>query len=220
MTILGIETSNLYLGLALDRDGEIVFDLFEKIPMRHAEVIFSRLEEMISRASLRFDKLDRIGVSIGPGMFTGLRVGLAIAKGISYAWQIPVVPVNTLDALALPYSNLGYPVVPITDARRGMVYSAVYNGDKRISEYLLLSPDQLGDIIPPGAIVIGDGVIRCRDLVRNLTVRIPESVPIAPRATTVVILARTSKPVSITELEPFYLKKSDAEIDHHKKDET
>ncbi len=217
--ILGVDTSNIFLSFAIERDGALIFTYSEKVPMRHSEVMFLRLRELMHQLDIEFSSLDRIGVSIGPGMFTGLRVGLALAKGIAYSHSIPVVPVNTLDALAHPYLSLYRTVIPITDARRGLLYAAVYQDGGRDSDYLLVTPEGLKDLIPEGALLLGDGLIRYPELVKEGVV-IPDPNPIHPEAKTICHLARIGEPVSIDTLEPFYLKKSDAEIDHPEGDET
>jgi len=220
LLILAIETSNVYLSIAVEKDGEVLLDYSEKVPMRHSEIILPIITELFTHLKIQVPDLDRIGVSIGPGMFTALRIGLALTKGLAFPYKIPVVPVNTLDGLALPYLGLADYVMPITDARRGLLYTAQYSNDGIQTEYLLIKPEDFHTLIKGPTIIIGDGVNRYQKIIESLKPEaiIPEPNPSFPDARIIAQLARRGEPVPIDRLEPFYLKKSDAEIDNPEKD--
>src|SRR5262249_61707758 len=118
------------------------------------------------------EKMDALAVSIGPGSFTGLRVGIATVKGLALTLGLPVAPVPTLDALAsnLPFADSV--VCPLLDARKGEVYCSLYRWREdrmeRLSEYLALPPQAAAERLTPPVIVIGDGVPACRPFLARL----------------------------------------------------
>lgn len=135
MIILGIETATPHGGLALLDDTKPIAVWSHWRGRGHSQHLTTTLQRMLEASNLTTASLGAIGVSIGPGSFTGIRVGLAVAKGMAYALGIPVVGVNTLDALAhragggLAFAGLAASawMVPVLDARRGAVYAAAYN---------------------------------------------------------------------------------------------
>jgi tRNA threonylcarbamoyladenosine biosynthesis protein TsaB len=127
LNVLGIETATLVCGAAVVRDRAVVADLWLEEKNIHAERLVSLVKEVLNRAGRAQGDLDGIAVSIGPGSFTGLRIGLSVAKGLAYALEKPLVAVPTLTALAgrivreadPPYA--GY-LFPVLDARRDEIY--------------------------------------------------------------------------------------------------
>jgi len=126
MLILTIETSTPTERVAVVRDLSILCELTDTVSRGHTEKLLGAVEAVLERSSVRLGDLDAVGVSIGPGRFSGLRVGLATAKGLAASSGLPVVPVGTLAALAesaRPHAGL---VCPMLDARRGEVYAALF----------------------------------------------------------------------------------------------
>ena len=162
-----------------------------------------------------------IAISIGPGMFTSLRVGLSLAKGIALAKNIPVVAVNTLDSIGIPPSYQTSPVIAVINAYRGEVYAASYEKGKLTSDYLLVTPEEVLKNLKERTILIGPGVEVISGLAanyRNAEVRDDDCY--LPNASKVVSLAlprvRQQDFDDIEFLEPFYIKKTDAERDYAK----
>lgn len=124
--IFGIETSTVQGSLSLIEKGEVIQEIKMTGSLRHAETIFGVAETMLRKYERGKHKLRGIGVSIGPGMFTALRVGLALAKGLGLTRDLPVVGVNTLDALAQSVSTSCPFLMPLISAGRGEVYMALY----------------------------------------------------------------------------------------------
>ena len=166
MRVLALETSTLAGSVALCEDGRVVGLSLLDVALTHSERLMAMIHRLIDDCRWTVDRVEGLAVSIGPGSFTGLRVGAATAKGLALALGVPIAPVPTLDVLAsnLPFADA--PVCPILDARKNEVYLAHYRWDgagmARQSEYMALSPDVAADRVPPGAIVLGDVVAACR----------------------------------------------------------
>ncbi len=127
MIVLAIDTCLPACSVALARDGEILGWLSEPTARRHQERLAPMTRDLIATAGLDFAALDRIGVTVGPGSFTGLRVGLAFAKGLAFALGRPCVGVGTLEALAASVEGDGRKAAVI-DAGRGRVYMQLFDG--------------------------------------------------------------------------------------------
>ena len=166
MRILGIETATLTGGAAL-LDGErVVGEVTLSVALQHSERLLAMVDRLLGDCGWTLAALDGIAVSIGPGSFTGLRVGLATAKGLAFASGLPIVPVPTLDALAasLPFADA--PVCPLLAARKGEVYVSLYRWAdarmERLWDYLALPPAEAARRLTAPVIVLGDGVEACR----------------------------------------------------------
>jgi tRNA threonylcarbamoyladenosine biosynthesis protein TsaB len=163
-----------------------------------------------------------LAVSVGPGSFTGLRVGIATAKGLGFALAIPVSPVPTLDAMAalLPFADA--PVAPLLDARKGEVYCSLYDWQDgemtRRWEYLALSPEAAVERLPATVIVLGDGVGPCEPFLaaRGGGVRRAPSTHAVPWAAAVGRLGHprlaAGEGIDAAALAPLYLRPSQAEV--------
>ena len=99
MNILGIETSTRAAGVAVVSDGKILAEVIQESKSPHSETLQVQIEEVLKNSGVA-EKIDAVAVSIGPGSFTGLRIGLAAAKVLAYAWQIKIIGVPTLQAMA------------------------------------------------------------------------------------------------------------------------
>lgn len=125
--VLGIDTSGKNLGLAICHDGQLLYSSLSKPGLRHGEILQNVLENFLSGNGISFRDLTGISVTIGPGSFTGLRIGLTAAKGYSYSLQIPLAGVSALLAGAYAYSKFGRRVVVVIDARRNEYYWAIFD---------------------------------------------------------------------------------------------
>jgi tRNA threonylcarbamoyladenosine biosynthesis protein TsaB len=138
MIVLALDTCLPACSVALMRDGEILGALSEPTLRGHQERLAPMTRDLMAEAGLEFGALDRIGVTVGPGSFTGLRVGLAFAKGLAFALGRPCVGVGTLEALAAGLEG-GGPKAAVIDAGRGRVYLQLFDGAASLS-----GPDILG----------------------------------------------------------------------------
>jgi len=177
---------------------------------RHAAMLLRLIEEALGAAGARLSDLDRLAVSIGPGSFTGLRVGLSIAKGLAVAAKIPVVGVPTLAAYARAVGPRHGMVVPVLDARKGEVYAAAYRWQdgELVSVFgpQAFTPDDLARRLDEPATLVGDGV----DAYAELWARIPAVVAslrladCPPSGAVIARMGAETPPRPIAELEPQY----------------
>lgn len=224
MLILGIETATARVGCAVGGH-EGVLALFEVTRgRRHAEVLVPSIEAALARAEVAIDEIGCVAVDIGPGLFTGMRVGIATAKSLAHALRVPTIGIPSLDLLAFPLRHSRRTVVAVVDARRGEVYSARYRavpgGVQRLTEPTVGSAADLAadlEALGEEVLFVGDGALRYRDVllaVRRAEVADPWLAH--PSAAPLVQLAHAralrEEWVNHWELEPLYLRRPDAEI--------
>ncbi len=233
MRLLAIETTGALGSFAVvdgsgTRAPDVVFELQREITRRHVESSVNLVAEVLRGASLTLADLDGIAVSLGPGSFTGLRVGLGIAKGLCVGAELPLAGVPTLDCLARPLAGSGGLIVPARDARRGEVYCALYRSDgesvEPVTGYMSLVPEDLAARIEAargaaGGVVtlVGDGLRTYADVLE----KIPGGVRLAPeelwavKASVVgaigLELMAAGRTLDIAAAEPLYVRPSEAE---------
>jgi len=126
MLVLGIETATPTLALALWQDGVVLAEEKFRLKNRHAEVIAGSIEHMLKTSRVEFEHLTGVAVSLGPGSFTGLRIGMASAKGIAFAHGLPLAGIPTPDAIAAGIAPLSERLAIVLPSRKGEVYAAPY----------------------------------------------------------------------------------------------
>jgi tRNA threonylcarbamoyladenosine biosynthesis protein TsaB len=193
MLILAFDTATDVATSALVSDGEVLGERTSR-----AVTVLEDIDALLRQAGAHTRELEGLAVGIGPGSFTGVRIGLATARGLALALGVPVAGVSTLDALAA-----GAPgAVPVVDARRGEVF--VLQGEPRV-----LLPDQLK--LPSGTVCVGSGAIRYRSVLEAAGAEIPpdQDERHVPRARFHAQLARDFGPAE--QVEPLYLRVPDAD---------
>lgn len=222
MNILAIDTSTDYLSLAVLRDDKILARFHRRMHMRHSSMLVPMIETILKKARVRLNSIDCFAISIGPGSFTGLRIGVVTVKGLSFALNKPVVEVPTLDIIAHNAKKFKGVICPVLDARKNKVYACLYLSDgkniKRISKYLLLPAVELLEKCAKydKVVFLGDAV----DLVNRTGLTGPvESVRSDwwhPRAEVVARLGREyfnkKRFVDAKDLEPMYLYSRECDI--------
>jgi tRNA threonylcarbamoyladenosine biosynthesis protein TsaB len=170
LKLLSIETATPCVGCALWSDSGPVASFMFVGRQRHAEILMPAVDELCRRAGWSVADLTAVAVDVGPGLFTGLRVGLATARTIAAARGIPAAGVNSLEALAHACRRRAGLVVPMVDARRGEIYWAMYRCDGATAEELrppaVLSPDALATELASAGepvLAVGDGAWRYRE---------------------------------------------------------
>jgi tRNA threonylcarbamoyladenosine biosynthesis protein TsaB len=167
--VLGIETSTSQAGVALLEGGKLVLERASARPKQSAERLLPLIAELLAEAGWPASSLDRLGVSIGPGSFTGLRVGIACAQGLSLGLNLPLVGVTSLRAMAraVPDDVPGLRI-PVLDARRAEVFAAAYEAGPRAVERLgplavacELAASTLVAQLPAPLAWIGSGLALC-----------------------------------------------------------
>ncbi len=172
MLVLGIETSTGIGSVALIDDKGLLAEYRINIGMVYSERLMIAIDRLLSDTGTGIEKLDSIAVSIGPGSFAGLRVGLATAKGIHVATGKPIAPVPSLDAIAQNLKFAGRQICAMIDARKKEVYAAIYengknSGIRRTTDYMTDKPERVLAHITSETIFVGDGAELYRDIIIN-----------------------------------------------------
>lgn len=175
-TILNIESSCGGCSVALSVDGAVEFSAEERKPMMQATLLApyaARALEEIERKGLT---LDAVAVTAGPGSYTGLRIGMSLAKGLAYANDVPLILVNTLKLLAVKAMFRGFDwtgeeiLMPMIDARRMEVYTAAYNfrlDDILAPQSMIVTADSLSRLPGDSIWIMGDGAAKTKDVIKD-----------------------------------------------------
>ena len=231
MRILAIDSSGLVATVAVvEEENEISKTIAEytiNYKKTHSQTLLPMLDEIVKMTDMNLDTIDAIAVAGGPGSFTGLRIGSATAKGLGLALKKPLIHIPTLEGLAYNLCGTDKIVCPIMDARRGQVYTGIYefDGDELVilEDQMAISVEKLGEKlqnVEKEIIFLGDGVPVFRDVLEN-RIMSGKKVSFAPanmnrqRAASVGALAvayyRAGKIETAAEHQPDYLRVSQAE---------
>jgi tRNA threonylcarbamoyladenosine biosynthesis protein TsaB len=210
--ILNIETATKNCSVALAKNGETI--LLKEIAEQgysHAEKLHVFIEEVVKESGLAINQLDAIAVSKGPGSYTGLRIGVSTAKGLCYALGIPLIGVDTLAVLAQAVSCDNGLIMPMIDARRMEVYSAVF--DKNHQKVKAVQAEILTEYsyaeVAETIHIVGDCQEKCRTvLTKNNFVFLPEIVFPSAKGMSALSYAKFQQNdfEDVAYFEPFYLK--------------
>ena len=224
MLILAFETSAKAGSVALMQDGKLLAESYQNTGLTHSQTLLSMAETMIKSCDLTPHEMQAVAVAAGPGSFTGVRIGVAAAKGFAWGLEIPCCGVSTLEAMA---ENLGIyegTVVCVMDARRSQVYNALFQAEK--GGLTRLTPDRaisLAELekelsqIPGPLYLVGDGskltYQALQETISNLI--LPPEHHLHQRAAGVAMAAekmlRSGKICDAESLQPNYLRLSQAE---------
>jgi tRNA threonylcarbamoyladenosine biosynthesis protein TsaB len=222
--ILGIESSTPQIGCAIGGHEGVLASAHSTKGKRHAEHLTPAIEFICSQAQIELSEIGLVAVDVGPGLFTGLRVGISTAKAIAFALRVPMIGVSSLDLLAFPMRFSPRLIVAAIDARRGELFYAFYRqvpgGVQRISEPTVGTADDLAsELIASGeeALLVGDGAHRYREDFEGLArVEIVDVGSSHPSAASLVQLAHAralrEEFRQIDEITPIYLRRPDAEV--------
>src|SRR5436309_847811 len=199
MRVLALETSTRAGGVALVDGERLVAEYVLDISVTHSERLLAAVDRVLADARWTPRDLEGLAVSIGPGSFTGLRIGVSTVKGLGWALGLPIAAVPTLDAMAATVPWAALPVCPVLDARRGEVYASLYrrDGDGLRREATLLVGDGAAGVDSPHA----------RRLPAPRRVPSPACVAVLGRER-----LRLGDTVGAAELVPLYLRPSQAEL--------
>ena len=168
MLILTFETSAKAASTALLEDGRLLAESYQNTGLTHSQTIMVMAEDLLKQCGKRVPDVTAVAVASGPGSFTGIRIGVAAAKGFAWGAELPCVGVSTLAAMAVGLGIWQGYVCPVMDARRSQVYNALFHVDcgkyTRIREDRAISLQELGEDVknlPEPVFLVGDGSILC-----------------------------------------------------------
>ena len=216
MRVLAVDTSTMAGGVALLDGDRVIGESLLDVRTTHSERLMIAVDRVLADAGWTIAGVDGFAVAIGPGSFTGLRIGLAAVKGLALAIDRPIAAVPTLEAMAAALPCASRPVCPVLDARKGEVYASLFRWDglvlRREWDDLALSPDALAARLHEPVLGVGDGVA----LVRSPWITPARPVRRGPPAAVVASLGadrlRVGDTVPAAALVPFYLRPSEAEL--------
>ena len=224
MKVLALETATLAGSIAILDDVEgLIGEVKVSVKIAHSERLMPSIEWLLKASALSIKEIDAFAVSIGPGSFTGLRIGLSTVKGFAFATGKPVVPVRTLDAFARIVPFCSHLICPMLDARKNEVYAALYRWDndmciKTMPETSIRPDELLKDMNGP-VVFMGEGARIYRKVISDILKTgaiFASPLQMSPSASTVAEIAVemmkqgiAADPISLT---PFYIRKSEAEI--------
>jgi tRNA threonylcarbamoyladenosine biosynthesis protein TsaB len=223
MFVLGVDTATAYAVVGVTADGEVVREVSvgpgtDGRP-RHSEVLLSEIEGSVQAAG-GWNRIDRIAVGIGPGSFTGLRIGIATARGLAQARGLPLAPIGSLAALARGISEdgagRGALALPVLDARRSEAFAALFEGDgQELWPPFVASPGELAhrlQALDRAPLAAGDGALRFGAELEaaGATVAPPEDPIHRVAARHVCAVGEAAVEAPTDQIQPLYLRPPDA----------
>ena len=223
--ILAIETATTCGSIGLVADKNCVAEFSLQTGETHSRRLLAGVHWVLQETGLDWQAIDAVAVSLGPGSFTGLRIGLATAKALTMAAGIKLIGVGTLDGLAAQILAPGNILIcPVLDARKKEVYGGFYRCDEQgiprlQEEWWVMRPEKLCDRIREPVLLLGDGAVAYKDLFRD---RLGDLLFVAPqgtyfpRAASIGMLAAEKWQMDIfidpVSAEPIYIRASEAEL--------
>jgi tRNA threonylcarbamoyladenosine biosynthesis protein TsaB len=225
--LLAVETSTLTGAVALLEEGRVVAESRVSVAVTHGERLVSAIDGVLRAARRELADIDAFAVALGPGSFTGLRIGLSTIKGLAFATGKPAVGVPTLDALAWRLPYCAYPICPILDARKNEVYTGLYrtlSGELELLETPRAMPpaalaEELRDGLAGPVVFVGDAVSRfgpifseilgSRACLAPADLRLPSAVTVGEIATGALERGEAGDPGNLV---PLYVRPSEAEL--------
>ncbi|MFM8913285.1 MAG: tRNA (adenosine(37)-N6)-threonylcarbamoyltransferase complex dimerization subunit type 1 TsaB [Flammeovirgaceae bacterium] len=216
--IFSLETSTVFCSVALHQNGMLVATRESRTAQSTASQLAVLIDEMMKTTGYATRDLQAVAVAAGPGSYTGLRIGVATAKGICYALSAPLISINTLELLVWQFTNNNHSInagallCPMLDARRMEVYCLLANTKREVVEKTqakIIDGDSFADLLSKNEIYFfGDGAAKCNDVIRHPNAHFAEGVhPMAEHMGAWAFEKFSARQFEDTALfEPFYLK--------------
>jgi len=231
LKILGINTSTKFCNLGLIEDEDVLIEYtINGLKKKHSSILVPAIRDLLKTMGLKMKEINGIAISIGPGSFTGLRIGLCVAKGLCYARSLPLLGVTTLDAMAFPLKEIPYLICPVLESKKDEIYDVLFRGGDslhRVMDYKCEDIQSLLIRLAPlkeKIIFLGDGIKKYRDIIKEKIGKdalFIDSQLNLPVATSIAFLGldklKKGEEDDISTITPFYLRKSEAEIIWEKK---
>ena len=215
MQILGIEAATKVASVAVISDEKILAEISQEARLTHSETLLPQIEQVLKIAGV--EKVDAVAVSIGPGSFTGLRIGLATAKSLAYAWQIKIIGVPTLRAISYHFATENSTILPMLDAQKNRAYVQQFKAGKPLTK---IEVKPIDEIVTVAGQISGE-VFLCGEVLSKIKVELPPNVRLAPinsrmpRAVNVALCGKdlldAGEISNVMDLEPLYIRRSEAE---------
>jgi tRNA threonylcarbamoyladenosine biosynthesis protein TsaB len=219
--VLALETATATLSVALFRGSELI-DECSAAEGPSAAALLPAIDRLLERAGVALAALDGFAISVGPGSFTSLRVGIATVKGLAFGTGLPVAPVSTLAALALAAGPTDALVVPMLDARRGEFYAAAYAAGSARDVVVpegVYTPEALCARIAPPCVLVGEGAALCGSAIASalgtgVALRLPPDGAARARYVGQLGVEQLAERawVDAAALAPHYLRRAEAEV--------
>lgn len=219
MNVLGIDSATEACSAAVLCNGALASRRFQTIQRGHAEILIPLIQETMREAEITFGALDLIATTIGPGGFTGLRIGLASARALALAATIPIIGVTTLEAVARAQPTRNMPTLICLDSKREDVYLQLFDGDNTpMTAPAAMLPEEIAAILPSGLVAVGGNARKT--VIATLAERIPPPIltdgALLPDAEFVARIGLerfvAGAPVSEAPPRPLYLRAPDARL--------
>lgn len=223
MKVLAVESSTLAGGAALLDGDQLVGEYTLNVQITHSERLLAAVDRLLQDAGWSLEILEGLAVAVGPGSFTGLRIGISTVKALAFSLKIPLAAVSTLEALAwtLPFAR--HPVCPVLDARKGEVYAALFHWDGeslvRDWEDQALDPEEVCGRLSGPVIFVGNGVAVYGARFKERLGALAAFAPVARRLPSAACVGQlgiaqlaSGAVVDPVALAPRYLRPSEAEL--------
>jgi len=223
MYILAFDTTTKLGSLAITYKDQLISSYTLRSDLSHSKRLLPLIEYALQQSSLTLKEITGFGVTIGPGSFTGIRIGMSVAKGLSYATGKPLVGITTLEAMAAGLPFGAYLICPVIDAKKGEVYAGFFRhqgeGLRRVLPEIVSTPEGVCQYIDEPTIFLGDGTFLYREIFRK---RLPGKAFFVSEGQSGSIAAcvahltydriRTGKTMDPNLIRPYYIRRSEAEL--------
>lgn len=217
MNVLAMDTSGPVCGVAISRDGSVTAALSVMNRHTHSVNLLPMIQDAMDKSDLTREQIHRVAVVVGPGSFTGVRIGVSTAKGICHGLNIPAAPVDALEAMAYPWQSFDGVVCPMQDARAGQVYAATFQqGHRLMDDVPVKLTEFLSQVQMMGmrCLFTGDGMVAHRTVIREImgdqALFAPDHLAYVHPGAVAELGARREDTLDYLALMPLYLRKPNA----------
>ena len=212
--ILGIETATKNCSVALFKDGIVIAEKeYISDGYSHAEQLTLFIQQVIDSAKITLKKIDAVALSMGPGSYTGLRIGTSTAKGLCYALDIPLIAISTLKAMAFAMAKNEKSAIycPMIDARRMEVFSALYDSNNKQLRGVqadVIGENTYAEFLENEIIFFGDGSLKCQEIINHKNAKFIEEINASAKNLGILATAKFENKdfEDVAYFEPYYLK--------------
>jgi len=221
MKVLAIDTSNYVLGVAIVDEEKVIGEVITNLPKNHSVRVMPTIEQLMKECGIKPKELERIVVAMGPGSYTGVRIGVTIAKTLAWSLQIPLVGVSSLEIVAANGRHFNGFISPLFDARRGQVYTGLYQYEgKRLTcveeDKIILLADWLEELRKreTPVLFIGNDLVIHKEQIETDLEQFAYVAPYTdwnPRPSELALLGMEKAPVDVHTFVPNYIRLAEAE---------